>query len=155
MNRFSRAIAGLVVFAMLHQGTGCAVIINGTQQDVTISSNTPGTTIKVDGVPINPGKVRLQRDLNHTVVAEATGSESARRVVESRMNGGWLFLDFFLWGTVFGLVMDLVSGASCSLEPDVIVFDLKAGGEQAKVCLGCGAKFAGTERFCSNCGKPR
>jgi diacylglycerol kinase family enzyme len=69
MNSFTRIISVVLLPFVLFTFTGCGLIFDGTKEEVTIQSDPPGATVRVDGQPRGktPMTVKIQKDTNHTI----------------------------------------------------------------------------------------
>ena len=62
--------------------TGCATIVNGNRQNISISTAIPGATVKVSGQTlVTPVSASLQRNGDHTVVISKKGYQEKTVVV--------------------------------------------------------------------------
>jgi hypothetical protein len=115
-----RHVSFLVVLASL---AGCATIFHGTQQDVSVTCDSPRATLRADGSVVAPGRVSLKRGDEHTITAEAPGTAPSEVVVKREVSWGWAILDgavsivFFPIGLV-APVVDLADGAFWDLVPE-------------------------------------
>ncbi|MFO0824161.1 MAG: PEGA domain-containing protein [Gemmataceae bacterium] len=117
----------IVVLGLLATSTGCATVVSrgGRDQNVTISADTPGATVLVDGQPsgTTPATVPLSRKSDHTVEVVAPGYETAHLTVRRRFNP-WVFGNLIIGGPI-GLVIDIVSDSTHTLSPDELKVNLK------------------------------
>lgn len=113
MNK-AHSFAGLVLLLL---GVGCATIVSGQHQDVSITSTPTGAEILVDGQSrgITPLIVDLTRKHKHVVQLRLEGYQPYEIVFERKFNG-WAIGNVFLGGLV-GLGVDLISGATYKLSP--------------------------------------
>ena len=111
---------------------GCASIVHGTRQEVSISSN-PSEAMVSDGeVTIKtPGKINLKRNKDHILTITKPGyeTESVRivRVISGALAGN------ILAGGVIGWGVDAVSGAQWRLEPETVAITLRPVKDGEKV----------------------
>ena len=101
---------------------GCASIISGTSQEVTVNSIPPGATVKVNGM--NQGftsvTLDLKRNKNHTIRIEMEGYQPYEVALRRELND-WMYGNCacgFLG--VPGLVIDIMDGANYTLKPSAI-----------------------------------
>jgi hypothetical protein len=111
----------LLCGALLWAGSapGCATIVSGTTKEITVTSNPAGARVTVDGGStqiMTPGKIILKRDTKHILTFAMDGCEPQTVVVEKKLNG-WVFGNL-LFGGIFGIVIDIVSGSVNDLKPD-------------------------------------
>jgi hypothetical protein len=99
---------------------GCATIINGTTQDVGISSMPTGAAVTVDNKPygITPVIASLSRKDNHIVKIELEGYQPFEAVM-TRSASGWVFGNI-VFGGVIGVVVDAVSGGLYKLSSEQV-----------------------------------
>lgn len=123
---FLAAVAALVIF-----GGGCATIINGTRETLTINSTPTGARVIAgcfEGV--TPATFELKRNRTYNVLITKDGYEPQSLVIKRTMNP-WLLGNILLGGPI-GIVIDLVDGAGFSLAPDGIVVNLVRTEAQAE-----------------------
>lgn len=96
---------------------GCALMVHGTRQTVSVATAPPGATVTVSGRQISsPSEVSLQRNRDYQVVATWPGGRTATATIYSE----------FSWITVYNLVpvvgqaVDFLTGAAWELDPDVV-----------------------------------
>jgi len=111
----------LVLFIMCCPG--CATIISGNQQEISVTSSPPGATVTcANGNIINtPGTVTLSTKKVHMLIATYPNCEPQQVMLRKKLNN-WLFCDI-LWD--FGIItipIDLISGAACELAPKNVHF---------------------------------
>src|SRR5262249_22340216 len=114
----SRSGLFLTIFISFLCSSGCATIVKGRYQDLTINSNPPGASFEVDGISgTTPAIVPVERKLrSHTVVITKPGYETAQIRVGRDLNL-WTAGNI-IWG-IFGLPVgvgiDLVNGSAYKL----------------------------------------
>lgn len=102
--------------------SGCGLLINGTHQEIPISTNPSGATVSVGGSQyVTPATMSLTRDRSYQVVVNKPGYQQTVTNIDSSFSG-WTILD-----TIFIVpwVADLASGAACKLTPDSIQLSLQ------------------------------
>jgi hypothetical protein len=90
---------------------GCATIINGSDQLISIDSNPANATVKIDGFRIGetPIKTPVKRKDNHIITIELTGYNN----FETQLLGetsGWVFGNC-LFGGIIGGAIDAATGS--------------------------------------------
>lgn len=127
---------GMLV-ALLTAGSGCATVLHGTTQRLTVTSNPPGATAVV--LPQNvtlttPSAITLERKKVYTVVFEAPGYERTTVYVNRQMsdaaNGNALV------GGLVGLETDFQNGAAFVLTPDPVHAEMTPVHENAAQAAG-------------------
>lgn len=124
-------VSAVTVFALL-MTTGCATVIRGTQQVITVNSDPPGAKVSVRDSKgrtydaSTPGSVKLPRkDEGITVVISKEGYQSASLGLTRRTAVGWtIFGNILLAGGIIGLLVDFATGAARQLEPTAISLSL-------------------------------
>jgi len=124
MNRHRIVGAGILVVAL----AGCATIVAGTQQTISVSSNVDGADVLLDGlkigttpfagpVPKSKGVLTVQKDgYKSATVALATTIEP-------------IFWGNIIIGGTLGSITDFASGAAYQYAPASYQVDLKAAGQ--------------------------
>jgi len=114
-------ITNLLIVAILV--SGCATIVTGKYQNVSVTSEPPGAKVRTDnGLSITtPGSFRLLRNQHYTFIAEYPGAEPQQKKLK-RVVQGWF------WGNILlvsctGCAVDLTSGSAYELVPDKVNFD--------------------------------
>lgn len=101
---------------------GCATVMHGTMQEVSILSAPAGAQVSVDSAAVGrtPLSIQLRRKAAHQVRIEAAGYESYDASV-GRHVSGWVWGNLLLTVyAVIGVPVDLLTGGLYSLEPDWI-----------------------------------
>lgn len=112
--------------------TGCASIINGTRQEISVSTN-PQDALVSDGETTvkSPCKLSLKRDKDHVLTITKPGfeTESVRivHVMSGAVAGNILAGGFIGWG------VDAATGAQWKLEPETIAMSLRPVNDGEKV----------------------
>ena len=114
-------IAGAVVLAML--GSGCATVVRGTTENVTITANPPNAQIRTSlghTCPASPCTVVVDRKTEFVAYAEAPGYQPASLQVATRLGGGGAagMVGNVVLGGVVGIGIDAVSGATLDHYPN-------------------------------------
>ena len=109
--------------------SGCAGLVNGSTQEISITSNPSEANVSVEGLQLKtPAKVNLSRKASHAAKFEKEGYEPAIEQIERRPSW-WLLLDA-LWGLLFFIPMltDLGSGGFYAFDDEVHVNLTKSSG---------------------------
>ena len=117
-------ITTMLLVAVTVNACGCATVVKGVYQPVTLTSSPSKAQIKVDGVDKGetPMVIKMKRAKSHTVQFDKEGYQSHEAAVVKRTSG-WIWGNIFIGGLI-GLVIDLITGASNNLEPDNIHAEL-------------------------------
>jgi hypothetical protein len=125
------AFGGLLCFFI----SGCATLMSGEYQRVTIQSNPSEASIRIlnsDGMDIynsrTPAATVLKKGngflqgAKYMVILEKEGYKKQRIVLRSTANGWYLLGNFFfgVGGLIGWLVVDPATGAMWSLSPDKV-----------------------------------
>lgn len=119
------------LLCLLSAGTvilsGCGSIINGTTQDVGISSVPSAAEVTVDGQIIGktPVTAQLRRKDNHIVKLELPGYLPYEATF-TRSVSGWVWGNI-IFGGLIGLAVDAISGGLYKLTPDQLNAELRSG----------------------------
>jgi hypothetical protein len=117
--------------------SGCATVIHGTTQKITISTDPPGATITVDTnltTYSTPTTIKLRRKVNHDILISKPDFEPEQLHIYhifSMAIAGNLIL-----GGMTGIVTDSVNGAKSRLIPKSINLILKPLGTGPGLPLG-------------------
>ena len=99
---------------------GCATIMTGTSQPVSINSNVEGAKVYVDGFfkGETPVSFDLSTKAHHTIKIEAEGYSPYVETIRKKASG-WVWGNVFIGGLI-GLGVDMISGGLYVLEKDSI-----------------------------------
>lgn len=100
--------------------SGCCSIIQGTRQDVGISSTPSGAVVSVDNTECGktPCIQKLTRKDNHVIAINMTGY-LPYEITLNRSVSGWVWGNI-IFGGLIGLVIDAVDGAMYKLTPEQV-----------------------------------
>lgn len=111
---------------------GCASIVSGTKQGVTISSTPSAAQISIDRAVggamqtewegTTPATVELKRKHAYLLTLSLDGYRPVEMGLENGTNG-WVWGNL-LFGGIIGLIVDFSNGAAKTLEPDEIHVEL-------------------------------
>lgn len=120
------------VFLVVTILSGCATIIHGSRQDVSVSSTPSSATVYIDGqlVGETPRIVNLKRNQVHEVKILLKGYEPYKtyfiRKVDAWIAGNIVF------GGLIGLAVDAITGSMYKLSPAQIQANLQDGSVNVK-----------------------
>ncbi|MFN4266500.1 MAG: PEGA domain-containing protein [Aquabacterium sp.] len=108
-------LASLVSVGLL---SGCASVIRGTSDTVTVNSLEKGTTIYINGAPrgVDVAQVQVKRGNVHQIRVEKEGCQPVAETTSEKFDATSLLgilLDFGL----ITIPVDLISGAAWKAEP--------------------------------------
>lgn len=109
--------------------SGCASIIHGTTQEVSLSSNPSGARVQADGNQVGetPTKVILKRKTDHVLVFNKEGYEQEQRTVMHVVSGA--VYGNIAAGGLIGWGVDAATGAQYKLAPETIHVELQPAKE--------------------------
>lgn len=118
-------LCGLVVsFASLL--SGCASIVHGSSQDISVSSDPPGATVRTaDGGPFTtPCKITMKRNKDQVLAVTKDGYQTQQVQISSVLAGA--VAGNIIFGGIIGGAVDAATGAAWRLEPEAIAVTLIA-----------------------------
>jgi len=99
--------------------TGCATIIHGASQDIRVTSQPSGATVRVDGTATTtPGVLKLERKRAYTLMFEKQGYQPVEVHLKQTFDG-WVWGNI-IFGGIIGLVIDYAGGAAYKLTPSEV-----------------------------------
>jgi hypothetical protein len=115
------ASALLLTFVLI----GCGTIMQGTTQEVGISSNPSSAKVSINGRDLGstPIVADLKRKDTHTIKVELEGYQPYE-ITLTRKTSGWVWGNLVLGGLV-GLVIDAVKGGMYNLTPDQVMAEMR------------------------------
>lgn len=121
----ARLVITLVMGVVLLPFGGCATIINGTTQDVSVSSDPEGARVTVDGNPIGvtPIVLNLKRKNNHVITVARDGYHTEQVSIQKVMSGA--VAGNILAGGLIGWGIDASSGSQYKLKPDTVTVAMR------------------------------
>lgn len=104
--------------------SACASLMHGTSQDVGISSNPTGATVRVDNQSTGqtPYIAHLSRKDNHVVKLDLPGYAPAELTL-TRKTSGWVWGNI-VFGGLIGLAVDAMTGGLYNLTPEQLTATL-------------------------------
>lgn len=122
---FKRYTASLALVATTLVGSGCGTIIQGTSQEVSVSSNPSGAAISINGQQMGttPASLNLSRKDRHTVRLDLSGYQPYEMAL-SRGVSGWVWGNI-VFGGIPGLAIDAISGGMYKLTPEQVTGEMR------------------------------
>ena len=110
--------SALALAALACLSSGCATIVRGSTETVTVDADRDSAFVFVDGVAagVTPARLEMVRSRDHRVEVVRVGHRVARDTVERRFNPA-VAAGSFLLGRLGGLGVDVSSGAVYDLRP--------------------------------------
>jgi PEGA domain len=127
----SRYCAPLLLFIGLAFGaTGCGTIMQGSRQQIAISSYPTGASVRVDTTAygITPITVALRRKDHHIIQINLDGYQPFE-ITTARSTSGWVWGNI-VFGGLIGLVVDASTGGMYKLTPEQVQATLSSGTAQ-------------------------
>lgn len=115
-----RTLSVLLSCVFLALSGGCATILHGSSQELTVTSIPPGARFTVDGEGSHttPATIKLERKRDHSIVFELEGYQTEQvtvtHVISGAVAGNILAGGFIGWG------VDAMTGAQYRLVPETI-----------------------------------
>lgn len=105
--------------------TACATIMQGSSQEVSISSTPTGAKVLIDGMDqgVTPVAARLRRKDQHTVRIELAGYKPYE-LKFTRATSGWVWGNI-VFGGIPGLAVDAITGGLYKLRPEQVEASLQ------------------------------
>ena len=106
-------LVGILFAAACLSVVSCAAIFHGTTDTINVTSEPPGRTVAIDGVPRGtaPLNIEVQCDSEHVVTVDG-----APLVLQRDFRAGMLVLDILFTGLI-GIIVDAATGAYWGCEP--------------------------------------
>jgi len=110
----------LTVSIITIMAVGCATIMNGTTQDVGITTTPSGAEVAIDNVSygMTPLIAKLSRKDNHWIRIEMHGYHRFDATL-TKSTSGWVWGNI-IFGGLIGLAIDAISGGLYKLSPDQV-----------------------------------
>lgn len=127
MKKINLFLSGAMLSILFY---GCATIINGSSQDVALSSNPSNAKVTINNeVKGNtPLTASLSRKDEHTVKIELDGFHPYETKI-MKETSGWVWGNILIGGLI-GLVVDLASGGIYNLTPEQVNAEMRQMGNQ-------------------------
>lgn len=123
----NRSYVGCAVALAVLLG-GCATIISGSKQTISVNSSVPGAQVSLNNVPlgVTPLVTTIERGQEGVLSVDMPGYTPFHAPVTKKVNG-MFFVNIFSGG-VFGSSTDYSTGAMYSYEPDTFYVTLAPQG---------------------------
>jgi len=109
------------VLLLLTITTGCGSIINGSIQEIRVTSDPMLATVTTDdGIKcLTPCTLELSRKKSHNLEFILDGYEPAKVKVKKSVSGA-IWGNLFVGGIIIGSVIDFISGGAYKLKPETV-----------------------------------
>ena len=120
LHRLKASLTVMVGAALTVILSGCATIMQGTTQELSVSSSPTGAQVTVNGQAkgTTPAVLDLKRKDNHVVRVTMDGYQPFE-VALSRSTSGWVWGNL-VFGGIPGLAVDAITGGLYKLSPEQI-----------------------------------
>jgi hypothetical protein len=110
----------LLILFLLVAANGCATIIHGTTQDISVTTDPADADLLVDGNLRykSPATIAMKRKDDHTVEISRAGYKSEKIDIKGTISAA--VLGDFLAGGAIGYGIDAATGAQRRLEPEKV-----------------------------------
>ena len=126
-----RIVASILVLPVIGLTMGCATIVHGNRQNVTINSEPQGASVKVDGLKgKTPFSASLARNEDYVVTIKKPGYKEEQIQINKHFSG-LSIIGNILWLLV-GVVIDFASGSAYNLSPTNIDMELEKASSEDK-----------------------
>jgi len=114
----------VLLFLVIRLSIGCATIIHGSTQDISVASAPDDAEVWVDGARIGktPTRLTLKRGDSHIIKVQKEGFKEANVMVEKDVSA-WI-IGNVIFGGLIGCAIDFISGGAYDLKPDRVDFNL-------------------------------
>jgi hypothetical protein len=118
--------AFLILLSIVCSFTSCGTIINGTRQDVSVTTIPTGATVS-DGVQswTTPVVISLARKRDHILTISKDGYETQAVIIKRALSGASAANILIPFGSLIGVGIDAISGGLYRLVPDKVTVQLK------------------------------
>ncbi len=105
---------------LLLSTAACATIVQGSKQDISVSSTPAGAAVSVDGQAMGttPAVLNLSRRNAHTLRLDLPGYAPYEMQLERKLSG-WVWGNI-VFGGIIGVVVDASTGAMYRLSPEAV-----------------------------------
>jgi len=112
----------VLVLTMLFVVSGCATVLKGSKQSVSIDSNPAGAEVFVDGsrVGTTPVAVDLKKNKHSSIKVIKDGYEPQQQPLQKEYDMISILNAFWDWSTT-----DLITGNAFQYAPDAYYFNLQ------------------------------
>ena len=125
--KIKRNINRLAALLLAFTTTGCATIVSGTTQKISVTTQPSGAVAKVDNNQSSntPAVFTLERKNDHTIEVMKEGYKTTRVIIQRTFNGA--AAGNLLIGGIVGGAIDMASGSSNKLIPERVDLVLEQG----------------------------
>ena len=116
---FLAFICSLTLFS-----AGCCSIMNGTRQEIAVSSSPSGATVYHNNAYAGqtPAILELKRNSRHIIRVEKEGYQPGEAALTKNVSG-WVWGNIFFGGLI-GFAIDAIDGSIYKISPDSVQLSL-------------------------------
>jgi hypothetical protein len=106
-----KVLSIVMTIAVIVSLNSCAVMFQGSDKRVNITTQTPESKIYVDGIFVGTetATVKLKRKSDHTIIVKKDGCKSQTIPLDKEFQAGWIA--FYLFINPFAIITDAATGA--------------------------------------------
>ncbi|GIK16808.1 MAG: hypothetical protein BroJett003_17720 [Planctomycetota bacterium] len=125
----SRYVLYVVTMAFIVPVAGCATIVHGNSQKVTVTSSPPGALVLYNGAVkgMTPCDVDLSRRPLKTIITVRKEGYPDKQIVVNNGISMWALLGNFIFGGIPGWIIDAATGSFGAYYQDHYDVQLEAG----------------------------
>lgn len=122
---FRKSVTPFALAVLVMAGSGCATIVQGSSQEVGVSSSPSGASISVNGMPMGttPALLDLRRKDRHLLRMELAGYQPYE-IALTRSVSGWVWGNL-AFGGIPGLAVDAITGGMYKLTPEQVAAEMR------------------------------
>jgi hypothetical protein len=126
-----KSLVGSLIIVILIIFSGCATIIHGTTQDLSITTDPSGADLNVDGQEHykSPAKITMKRKDDHVIEVNMDGYQKETVNIKSVVSGA--VAGNIIAGGLIGWGIDAASGGQYRLVPENVDLRLRPAVSQA------------------------
>lgn len=125
---FKKFVCLLLIISFVVSSSGCATIVHGNRQLVTINSEPEGATVKIDGLKgKTPYSTSLARNQDYIANISKEGYKD-EQVQITKSFSGLAIIGNILW-LLIGVIVDFASGSAYNLNPTKVNVELEKANE--------------------------
>ena len=109
--------------------SGCATLVTGTRDTVSLQSNPDGALVMVEGEMrgTTPTELSLASDQEHRIELVKEGYDRADVLVTYKTTGWTVFGNLFCCGLLPGVLVDAATGGAHTLRQESVFVNLRRG----------------------------
>ena len=119
----NRLIILIAIATFMSYLSGCATVISGTTQSVTIDSNPQGAEVSIDGgyIGVTPITIKLEKNKKDNISLKKEGYKSVSRDLTKNFDP--VAIVNIVWDLS---TTDFITGAAMKYDPNMYFFELQS-----------------------------